>query len=109
MNRPGSHCLVLLVLPALSSCTLRAASSEDQLCSRIAAFAASVKPGESHSVVLRGGWGGDTPETLMTHDCRHFGYAPGKALCAYLLPNTSWEFGSHNASRAAECLDSADR
>jgi hypothetical protein len=43
--------------------------------------------------------------TLMTHDCTHGGYAPGAALCDYLMPNTSWEFGYRNASRVVACMD----
>jgi hypothetical protein len=45
----------------------------------------------------------------MTHDCRDFGYAPGAALCAYLVSNTSWEFGQRNAKRAAACIESRSR
>ncbi|WP_457098147.1 hypothetical protein [Lysobacter sp. P5_B9] len=45
----------------------------------------------------------------MTHDCVHSGYEPGKELCDYLLPNTSWEFGKYNAKDAIACLDTAER
>ena len=45
----------------------------------------------------------------MTHSCEHAGYEPGKLFCAYLLPNTSWEFGQYNAKRAAACLDAPDK
>lgn len=85
------------------------ATPKDAICSNLAAFASASVTGESRSVVLRGGWGGDTKDTIMTHECRHLGYEPGKKLCAYLLPNSSWEFGVHNAERAAACLDSEDR
>lgn len=86
-----------------------AAKARDNMCSNIAEFAASSESGQSHSIVLRGGWGGDTKETLMTHECLYSGFAPGKKLCAYLLPHSSWEFGQHNAERAVACLDSGDR
>lgn len=79
------------------------------MCAQLAAFAATTQSGQRHEVVLRGGWGGDTADVLKTHDCRHSGDAPGQALCAYLMPNTSWEFGHYNAKRAAACLDSASR
>jgi hypothetical protein len=98
----------LLILPLVVSCSTGTTKEQDQMCSEIARFA-SATTGESRSVILRGGWGGDTPDALMTHDCQHFGYEPGKSLCAYLVPNTSWEFGQYNAKRAAACLDSPGR
>ncbi|MEO8802902.1 MAG: hypothetical protein ABI375_06045 [Rudaea sp.] len=84
------------------------AKPHDLICANLAAFASAAIAGESHSVVLRGGWGGDAKGTIMTHDCQHSGYEPGKKLCIYLLPNSSWEFGAHNAGRALACLDSGD-
>ena len=99
---------LLLLLP-LASCATGAPKEPDAMCAELAKFASAATTGESHSVVLRGGWGGDTPKILMTHDCRDFGYEPGKSLCAYLVPNTSWEFGHYNARRAASCLDSSNR
>lgn len=101
--------LALLTLPVLASCSTGGMKGQDQICNEIASFAAATEPGQHRSVVLRGGWGGDTPDVLMTHDCQHAGYGPGKALCAYLLPNTSWEFGNYNAKRVARCLDSTER
>jgi hypothetical protein len=101
--------LPLLLLPFAASCSTGTMRSQDQMCAEIAKFASAATTGESHAVTLRGGWGGDTPDVLMTHDCQHSGYEPGKSLCAYLLPNTSWEFGHYNAKRAATCLDSPDR
>lgn len=103
------HYLLLLILPLAVACSTGTTREQAQMCTEIASFAAVAASGQSHAVVLRGGWGGDSPSTLMTHDCQHSGYAPGKALCAYLLPNTSWEFGSDNAKRVAQCLDSGER
>lgn len=101
--------LFYFLLPLTSSCSTGTTKVADLMCVQLAAFAETVEPGQSHSVVLRGGWGGDTQDTLMTHDCKHAGYEPAQVLCEYLVPNTSWEFGSYNAKRAATCLDSADR
>ena len=103
------RCLLLLMVPLAASCSTGAMTGQDKMCAEIAKFASMTVAGESHSVVLRGGWGGDEPNSLMTHDCRYSGYAPGDALCAYLVPNTSWEFGHYNARRAAACLDSSER
>jgi len=101
--------LIFVLLPLAGSCSIGTPRESDQMCAEISRFASTIKAGESHSVVLRGGWGGDMPNILMTHDCQAFGYGPGNALCAYLVPNTSWEFGQNNAKRAAECLDSSSR
>jgi len=100
---------LIIFMPLVVSCATHTNSSQDQMCAQLATFASMTKPGESHSITLRGGWGGDTPNTLMTHDCNHSGYEPGKTFCAYLVPNTSWEFGNYNARRAAACLDSSTR
>ena len=83
--------------------------SRDALCANLRQFASTVQPGQTRSVTLRGGWGGDRPETLMTHSCEHSGHEPGKLFCAYLVPNTSWEFGQYNAKRAAACLTAPDK
>ena len=106
---PRVRYLLLLILPLAGSCSIGATRNQGQMCAEIAKFASMARAGESHSVVLRGGWGGDSPNSLMTHDCQDFGYEPGHALCAYLVPNTSWEFGHYNAKTAAICLDSPDR
>ena len=100
-------CLALSVA-ALAGCSTAAMKREDSICAELATFAQATAIGETHQVVLRGGWGGDAPGVLMTHDCTHSGYEPGAALCAYLVPNTSWEFGSRNAERAAACLVSTE-
>jgi hypothetical protein len=94
-------------LAALAGCSTTAMEREDRICAELAAFAQATAAAEMHQVVLRGGWGGDSPDALMTHDCTHYGYEPGAEFCAYLIPNTSWEFGSRNAERAATCLASA--
>ena len=102
----------MVLVALLAAAVPAAAGSEgapDQMCAQIANFAKSVQPGKTHSVLLRGGWGGDTTNTLMTHDCQDFGFEPGNKLCAYLVQNTSWEFGQYNARRAAKCLDTPQR
>lgn len=106
MQRP---ILLLGVLPLVVSCAFGSHNRSDSMCDQIARFAESAQIGVAHSVTLRGGWGGDTPNILMTHDCEHSGYDPGKQLCDYLVPNTSWEFGQYNARSAVACLDSPER
>jgi hypothetical protein len=58
---------------------------------------------------LRGGWGREAPDILVPQACTHGGEDGGKALCAYLLENTTWEFGQLNAKRAVRCLDDSGR
>lgn len=91
------------VATALCGCASTKEKSDD-LCANLRQFASTVPAGQIRSVTLRGGWGGDSPETLVTHSCEHTGYGPGALFCAYLVPNTSWEFGQYNAKRAAACL-----
>lgn len=100
---------IMLLLPIATACSVSGTRPGDPLCTELAAFAEATQPGQVNSVTLRGGWGGDTPDTLMTHDCKHSGGGSGMAFCRYLLPNTSWEFGHYNAVRAATCLDSTSR
>jgi hypothetical protein len=110
MSTPhGIRCLFLLLAPLLGSCALTEKQQQDRLCRELAVFAALTGHGQRSSVVLRGGWGGDSEGHLVTRDCTHASYRPGEVLCAYLLPNTSWEFGERNAMRAAQCLDSPER
>jgi hypothetical protein len=95
---------------AIMACTVVGCSSlltpveRDPMCHAIAVFADTTPRGEVHRVELRGGWGGEEKDTIMTHDCEHGGFGPAKVLCEYLVPNTSWEFGSSNAEPAFRCL-----
>jgi hypothetical protein len=79
----------------------------DELCRRIAEFVRTSDDSSAHAVVLKGGWGGGQSDIVMTHDCMHDGYAPAMALCSYLLPHSSWEFGKANAEAVLGCLDRA--
>jgi hypothetical protein len=81
----------------------------DKLCGELARFAQATPVSGLHAVVLRGGWGGDATDVLMTHDCRPSGSEPGRAFCEYLISDTSWEVGTRNAKRAAACLVSNEK
>ena len=103
-----STCKLLTLVTALcaiSACSGMVRKSNDEFCSELNRYLASTANVAGPSrVILRGGWGGERPETLMTHDCRFEGSAGGQSFCAYLIPNTSWEFGNYNISRVAKCL-----
>ena len=103
--------VTLLATLAATGCATPHAIQNDRLCSELSAFVAASSTAKESSVVLRGGWGGDTKDTLMTHDCQFFGSDSGKRFCDYLVQNTSWEFGGHNLNRLATCLNdsAADR
>ena len=97
------------LVPMMVTACVTAPAKRDALCQQLQQFAASVPNGQTRTVMLRGGWGGDSPDALMTHFCDASGYEPGKIFCAYLVEHTWWEFGKYNARRAAVCLESADQ
>ena len=77
------------------------------MCAELARFANASRDGEAHSVVLTTDWGSDRlvkKNMVMEKDCQHGGYAPGAALCVYLVENTSAEFRANNFRRAMSCL-----
>jgi hypothetical protein len=97
------------LVPLLVAACTTAPTKRDALCQQLQQFADSVSPEQTRTVVLRGGWGGESPNALMTHSCDHAGYEPGGLFCEYLIEHTSWEFGKNNARRAALCLNSTDQ
>jgi hypothetical protein len=81
------------------------------MCPAIAAFA-NASDAIVHSVRLTTDWGGvytkseDPDEWVMAaKSCEHGGFKPGKALCGYLLEETSTEFPAINYRRALRCLN----
>src|SRR6185437_12070199 len=95
---------LILALFVTVACSTPRPKDVDALCSAMSQFVRASNDGRLHSVTLRGGWGGDEPDVLMTHECDHGGYEAGQVLCAYLIKHTSWEFGGINANRALSCL-----
>ena len=112
----GARCGVLAATLLAASCAGVATQPvDDRLCEELARFAVATQPGTTSSVKLTAGWGGEPDagepgmDVLMTKRCEHGGTEHGVALCKYLMPNTSWEFGNRNASRAVACLDANER
>lgn len=100
----------ICIASALTSCAT-SPSEPDDLCPQMAAFANAALDDGSHTVRLTTDWGAlytkpDAPDEqlLYAKACEHESYAPGQALCAYLLKNTSTEFAEINASRALRCI-----
>jgi hypothetical protein len=83
----------------------------DELCGELATYA-NTRPGGTPRVVrLMTDWGGfylksDNPaeELMFAKSCYHGSDDASKALCAYLMANTSTEFASTNYRRALRCL-----
>ncbi|MBN8480631.1 MAG: hypothetical protein J0L88_03465 [Xanthomonadales bacterium] len=80
--------------------------AHDPLCQELAAFANSVKAGESRSITLETAWGSSKrhPDSLYSKDCLHGDYEPGSRLCAYLIDHSATEFAHNNFRRAFACL-----
>ena len=87
-----------------SGCSTARVRNSDRICSELSAFVAEGAREGTSSVTLRGGWGGDTKDAVMTHDCRASGGPAAQRFCDYLVPNTSWEIGDRNVSRMATCF-----
>ncbi|MGH8028484.1 MAG: hypothetical protein ACREO3_00970, partial [Arenimonas sp.] len=107
-RREVARCGLLATTLFAASCSHVASRDPDRMCPEISRFALASKQGTVRSVSLSGGWGGEAG-ALMTNKCIYSGYPPGKVLCEYLMPNTSWEFGERNAMRAVTCLDAKER
>jgi hypothetical protein len=103
---------VLVVALALlfSSCTTPPRERDD-LCDELARFANAPSSVERHPVRLKTDWRGgylksDEPgeELIAAKSCERGSDEPGKALCAYLIENSSSEFATINYRRVLECL-----
>jgi hypothetical protein len=98
-----------IVLLSLVSCA-SVPSAQGGLCSEIAAFANVTKENSVQTVELVTDWGGLFAEKkpgeyiMASKTCNDFGYHPGKALCSYLLKNTSTEFADANLKSVMVCL-----
>jgi hypothetical protein len=78
--------------------------ADDPICTELSRFANASTGQFPRAVVLRGGWGGDLPGTLMTHECKPQGGGSAEEFCSYLASNTSWEFGRYTVERVAACF-----
>src|SRR4051794_4132880 len=94
---------------ALGACA-STRNEPDETCRAIAAFANAAED-VGHSVRLMTDWGGSyhksedpNEQVFSAKDCVNDGFEPGKALCNYLLENTSTEFAAINYRRALECI-----
>lgn len=96
--------LLSLIALATNACSMARIASGDRICPELFAFVGGSATDGTSSVVLKGGWGGDTKGVVMTHDCRASGGAAAQRFCDYLVPNTSWEFGENNLKRLATCF-----
>ena len=93
--------IVLLTLLVTGCAT--APRAPDAMCPAIREFAAAQKDSEPHTVELQTEWGGGA-DILWTKHCDYGEYSPGKALCDYLMANSSVEFPQDNLGRALRCI-----
>lgn len=111
-NRPMNTKKILISFFALtlaSNC-LSAESKQDALCTELVNFANATDDDALHVVELRTDWSFrkvDNRIFMGRKECDHQEYAPGKALCGYLLKNTSTEFPIINFKRALTCLENS--
>jgi len=110
--RPWLHSIIA----AVTACSVGTAAGEpeDPLCKPLTQFASSVQPEQSRELEFHTIWFGsfkDSPDdrALYQKRCIHHGDPSAKAVCAYLMENSSVEFADHNLKRALECLSPGTR
>jgi hypothetical protein len=88
-----------------SSCSITPPDS-DGMCRQIARFANTSPFGSARTVRLTTDWGGvfSSSNVMAEKACLHGADKASKALCAYLLKNTSTEFAAVNYRRALTCI-----
>ena len=91
-----------------AGCVSVPAPADDPICTELSRFADTRTGQFPRAVVLRGGWGGDVPGTLMTHECKPQGGGGAEEFCSYLASNTSWEFGRYTVERVAGCFGDSE-
>ena len=98
---------LIVTLTALLSVNASYART-DTFCKTIRSFAASVKPDEKRYIEFHTSWGSNFSDSsdpaVFAKRCLDNEYAPGKAVCDYLLEYGSAEFASRNAERVIHCL-----
>jgi len=102
-----AHLLVsILGLVALQCSCATTTTESDELCRQIARFANYSPTGAPRTVRLTTDWGGvfSSTNVMAEKACLHGADKAGKALCAYLLNDTSTEFAAVNYRRALTCI-----
>jgi hypothetical protein len=110
-GNPRGRTIAIVWLAAVSVSCAIPPREPDELCDKMEAFANAATTSEDHTVRLTTDWGGvftksegTNEEFMYAKSCEHYGYEPGRTLCAYLLESTSTEFGGINARRALRCI-----
>jgi hypothetical protein len=105
------YSFTLVGLAVFASACSVTPSKTDELCQKIADFANASASGEFHTVRLTTDWGGvftksDDPNDVLiaAKSCQHDEDDAGKALCGYLVENSSTEFAGINYRRALSCV-----
>ena len=86
-----------------------AIGEDDNLCRHLTRFAQSVAVNETAVIELHTSWGAnfkdDPEEALTAKRCIHNNFPAGKAVCKYLMKNSSTEFSGINFKNILLCLD----
>jgi hypothetical protein len=105
-----SFAVTLGLLPLLA---YQAAAMAADLCKPLRSFVESVKPDESRALEFHTSWGSDfkdsTEAAIYAKRCIHHGYAPARAVCAYLMEHGAVEFSGNNAKAVVSCLSPKTR
>jgi len=100
--------LAILLIIGMPITEAQAKGNEpDSFCKELEIFLSSVQPDETHELIMRTFWGAKIVGDDMiigSKSCDHNDYEPGKALCTYLMRNSSTEFAGYNAKRILNCL-----
>lgn len=80
-----------------------AQTTPDPMCAVIDSFAEGIAVGEKRSMELEKQYGG--VNTVMSKSCKPSAMdAKGRAICEWMMKNTSMEFIDHNISRVVACV-----
>ena len=91
--------LVCSVLVTALGCVSTSASKNGTLCDALRVFAESLDDSDIHQVTLRTEWGAEPAIA-----CGPLAPAPERALCNYLIENSSIEFMAVNIERVLACV-----
>ncbi|NHZ36868.1 hypothetical protein [Massilia rubra] len=86
-------------------CSVAVAQTKtDAMCAVIDSFAEGIAVGETRSMELETQYGGSVNQ-IASKSCKPSVMdAKGRAICEWMMQNTSFEFMEHNISRVVKCV-----
>lgn len=96
------------ILGAFAFATSLSAQAANELCDSLQAFVGSAAVGQAHElkfhVIAGGNFKDREGPAYGARRCDYAGYEPGKALCKYLMENSSIESPGANAKSVIACI-----